>query len=87
MNVLKTCAAVFVGFLLGTLPFHAATAKAAQDTAELVHVGIYPVTMLDAKTPVPQNLPGGRIAGISCISKPEKKTPDSAVCYVATTLN
>jgi hypothetical protein len=82
----KTCLGVVVGFVLGTWLFQTGAVKANPQETGLAHVYIVPVAMLDAKSPVPQNLPGARIAGISCIPKPTHKFPDAAVCYVATAL-
>jgi hypothetical protein len=82
----KICLAVLVGFVLGAWLFHTVEVKAHPKEAGLAHVLIVAVGMLDAKSPLPQNLPGARIAGISCIAKPTQKFPDAAVCYVATAL-
>jgi hypothetical protein len=82
MNFAKIPLAALAGFILGAMLFHARVVK-AQGNA---HVYIVPLTMPDAKTPFPSNLPGVRIAGISCIAKPTAKLPDAAICYVATTL-
>jgi hypothetical protein len=82
----KICPGVLVGFVMGVWLFHTGTVKAHPQATGTAHVLIVPVAILDAKSPVPQNLPGVRIAGISCIAKPAKKFPDAAVCYVATTL-
>lgn len=83
MNVLRIGLAVLVGFALGIVLCRTPEVKADPSN----HVFIVPVWMPDAKTPFPADLPGARIAGISCIPKPINKAPDSAVCYVATTLN
>ena len=82
MNFLKVGLAVLVGCLLGAMLFHTPVVKASPAG---VHVYIVPVEMSDAKTSLPKDLPGGRVAGISCISKPAAGLPDAAVCYVATT--
>jgi hypothetical protein len=81
MNFLKIALATTISFILGAMLSHAPTAKANPPS----HVFIVPVWMADAKTPQPADLPGNRIAGISCIPKPADKSPDAAVCYVATT--
>jgi len=47
------------------------------------HVFIVPVPMRDARSAVPTDISGARIAGISCIAKPSADYPDAAVCYVA----
>ncbi len=86
MNILRIGLSTAISFTMGAMLFHTPPAQNPQESGS-VHVYIYPVFMDDAKTPFPKNLPGGRIAGISCIPKPEKLTPNSAVCYVATTLN
>ncbi len=83
MSVLRISLAVFVGFALSTVLSRTPEVKASPTN----HVFIVPLWMPDAKTPFPKDLPGARIAGISCIPKPTDKTPDAAVCYVATTLN
>jgi hypothetical protein len=77
---------VVVGFVTGAFLFHVGTVKAHPQETGLAHVFIVPVPMTDAKTPLPRNLPGARIAGISCIAKPMQRFPDAVVCYVATTL-
>lgn len=82
----KICVGAALGFVLGVWLFHTVEVKARAKETGLAHVYIVPVTMLDAKSPVPENLPGARIAGISCIAKPTQKFPDAAVCYVATAL-
>ncbi len=83
MNFLK----IGLSFLLAAILFQTKTTKPEPQAEKMVHVYIYPMTMDNTKTPMPANLPGHRIAGISCIPKPEKITPDAAVCYIATTLN
>jgi hypothetical protein len=83
MNVLKIGLAVLAGFALGIVLFRTPEVKANPAN----HVFIVPLWMPNAKTPFPADLPGARIAGISCIPKPTDKTPDAAVCFVATTLN
>jgi|GEM_PF-5195146 hypothetical protein len=85
MNILKIGAAVSVGFALSVVLFHTSVVKA--QGSNQVHVFIYPVEMFSTKSTTSKDLPGLRIAGISCIPKPETKLPDAAVCYVATTLN
>lgn len=87
MSSLKVGLAAAMSFVLGAALFRTPTVKANPQKTELAHVFIVPVAVLDAKAPSSTNLPGARIAGISCIPKPEKRLPDAAVCYVATTLN
>jgi hypothetical protein len=82
----KICLGVVVGFVVGACLFQARAVKAHSQETGTAHVFIVPVAMFDAKSAVPQNLPGVRIAGISCIARPTQKFPDAAVCYVATTL-
>lgn len=55
----------------------------AQGTA---HVFIVPVQVFNLQATA-ANIPGVRIAGISCLPKPTAKLPNAAVCYVATTLS
>ena len=86
MNFTKVAGAAVVGFLLGIAVFRLPTAKADLQQQGLAHIAIVPVAMMDAKTLSSNNLPGAKIVGISCIAKPEKRLPDAAVCYVATTL-
>lgn len=83
MKLFKLGFAIVFGFVLGGALFRSPRAKAIPQQSGQVHVAIVPVTMLDAKNLASQTLPD-RIAGISCIPKPEKRLPDAAVCYVAT---
>jgi hypothetical protein len=85
MNVLKLGAAVVFGLLLGAVLSHTPAVKASAQTLGFVHVSIKPVTVPDAKSEIVANFMGVKVAGISCIPKPQQNTPDSAVCYVATT--
>ena len=85
MNVLKLGAAVVFGLLLCAVMARTPTVKANPQTLGFVHVSIKPVTVPDAKSEIFANLIGAQVAGISCIPKPQQNTPDSAVCYVATT--
>ena len=87
MNFPKMGLAISISFILGTMVAQTPSRNANPQASGLAHVSIVPVFMFDAKTPASQDLPGARIAGISCLPKPEKRTPDSAVCYVATALN
>ena len=80
----KACLGVGIGFVLGAWLFSIGEVKPKAQETETTHVIIVPVTMLDAKSSLPQNLPGARIAGISCIAKPMPRHPDAAVCYLAT---
>jgi hypothetical protein len=73
-------------FTLGAWLFHTEMVKANPQETGGVHVYIAPLEMLTAKYSTSQNLPGGRIAGISCIPKPTEKLPDHVICYVATSL-
>jgi hypothetical protein len=82
----KVISAAVIGFIIGAWLFYTGIVKAKPQDTGTAHVYIVPVTMLDTKTPLPQNLPGVRIAGISCVAKPMPKFPDAAICYVATTL-
>jgi hypothetical protein len=82
----KTCLVAVVSFVIGAWLFQTKTVKANPQETGRAHAFIVPVAMLDAKSAVPENLPGARIAGISCIAKPTQKSPDAAVCYVATAL-
>ncbi len=82
----KTCLVAVVGLVMGAWLFQMKTVSANPQETGHAHVFIVPVTMLNAKSAVPANLPGARIAGISCIAKPTPKSPDAAVCYVATAL-
>ena len=84
MRLLRLGFAIVFGFVLGGALFRSPRAKAIPQQSGQVHVAIVPVTMLDAKNLASQALPGNRIAGISCIPKPQKRLPDAAVCYVAT---
>jgi hypothetical protein len=81
-----TCLAAVASFVLGAWLFQSGTVKANPQETGRAHVFIVPVAMIDGKSAVPENLPGARIAGISCIAKPTQKLPDAAVCYVATAL-
>ena len=83
MNLAKITLAVLCGLVLGATLFRTPAVNANPATA--AHVFIVPIWMADAKAPQPADLPGSRIAGISCIPKPADKSPDAAVCYVATT--
>jgi hypothetical protein len=58
MKFMKISLATTIGFIFGAMLFHTPTAKANPQRAELVHVYIYPVLMVDAKTPFPKDLPG-----------------------------
>lgn len=79
----KTRVAVLACFLLFSVWFYLPIAKVtAQEPG--VHVFIAPLEVLTAKDTRSLNLPGGRVAGISCIPKPTEKLPDRAVCYIAT---
>lgn len=80
MNILKIASAVLVGFVLSAAMFHTPVAQANSPT----HVFIVPVFVANGKAGTPADLPGARIAGISCIAKPAMGAPDAAVCYVAT---
>jgi hypothetical protein len=80
----KTCLVAVVSFLMGAWLFQTKTVKANPQETGQAHVFIVPVAMFDVKSAVPANLPGARIAGISCIAKPTQKSPDASVCYVAT---
>jgi hypothetical protein len=83
----KVCLGVAAGIVLGVYISHVSSVRAGAQESGRAHVFIYPVMMFDAKTAVPSNPSGARIAGISCIAKPTEKLPDAAVCYVATALN
>jgi len=85
MNVLKLGAAVVFGLLLGAVMARTPTVKANPQVLGFVHVSIKPVTVPDAKSEIVANLIGTKVAGISCIPKPQQNTPDSAVWHVATT--
>lgn len=85
MNNLKIGLAVLAGFVLSAAIFHTPAVKAQESGT--THVFIHPVIMFNVKSGASQDLPGSRIAGISCIPKPLTKAPDAAVCYVATSLN
>lgn len=91
MNFLKIGLTTTISFILGAMLSHAPTAKAnpsEQKYAQVnAHVFVVPVWMVDEKTPQTADLPGNRIAGISCIPHPTDKMPNAAVCYVATSLN
>jgi hypothetical protein len=87
MNPLKIGLAVLFGLILGAVLFHVPKVKALPQEAGTVHVTIVPVPMNDAKNLSSRDLPGYRIAGISCLPTPIKQLPDAAVCYVATTPN
>ncbi|HTR48348.1 MAG TPA: hypothetical protein VMM16_13270 [Verrucomicrobiae bacterium] len=87
-KLLKLLSALSVGFVMGAMAVHAPVIAATSRQADgLVHVFIVPVMMPTTKTAFPSNLPGGRVAGISCIPKPQSNLPDAAICYVATSLN
>jgi hypothetical protein len=86
MRTLKFCFAVLVGIYFGAICFPLPVLEASPQDTGTAHVFIVPVRMLDATNSASQNLPGAKIAGISCIPKPEGKLPDAAVCYVATTI-
>lgn len=84
MNICKIGLAVLAGFVLSTAIFHTPAARANSPS----HVFIVPIFVTNTKAGTPADLPGNRIAGISCIPKPiPDKAPDAAICYVATTLN
>jgi hypothetical protein len=85
MNIAKFTLAVLFGVVLGAELFHAPKVKASPQEPGTVHVAIVPVAINDAKGLASRNLPGGRVVGISCLSKPIKQLPDAGVCYVATT--
>ena len=87
MNFLKIGSVLVIGFIVGAALFHGPTVKANPQASGSVMLFIHPVLMLDAKTPIPKTVSGGRVAGISCIPKPEKRLPDAAVCYIATDNN
>jgi hypothetical protein len=86
MKFMKICLAAALGFVGGARLFHTPPVNANPQDVGQTHVFIAPVDMLDAKSSASQNLPGARIAGISCIPKPQAKLPYAAVCYVATAL-
>ncbi|MGB8541980.1 MAG: hypothetical protein WCD49_10145 [Candidatus Acidiferrales bacterium] len=86
MTTLKFCLAVLVGVSFGAFWFRLPISNASPQDNGTAHVFIFPVKMFDAKNSASQNLPGAKIAGISCIAKPENNLPDAAVCYVATTI-
>jgi hypothetical protein len=86
MIFLKMGACIFFGLILGAVLFRTPKIKANPQVPGKVHVAIIPVSMLDAKNLASEDLPGVRVAGISCVPKPIKQLPDAAVCYVATTL-
>jgi hypothetical protein len=80
----RTCFVALVSFLMGASLFQTKTVRATPQETGLAHVFIVPVALFDTKSGVPANLPGARVAGISCIAKPTQKSPDAAICYVAT---
>lgn len=82
MNRLKIVAAALAGLILGAALFHPHGGQ-AQGFGR-VHVSIIPVEAFNTKALVSQDLPGLKVAGISCVPKPRKNLPDAAVCYVAT---
>jgi hypothetical protein len=84
MNPLRIGISALLGLILGATLFRTPQVKADPQETGKVHVAIIPVAMLDAKNLASQDLPGIRIAGISCVPKPIKQLPDAAVCYVAT---
>lgn len=80
MKIAKTGLIFSVGVLVGFL-IRPGWLRAQSGQA---HVFIAPVTV-NGDQGAPANLPGARIAGISCLPKPLKNAPDMALCYVATT--
>jgi hypothetical protein len=90
MKLSKICLATLAGFLLGITVSRLSVvpnAKASPQETGKVHLYIAPELVLSTNAPRSVDLPGGRIAGISCIPKPSDKLPDRAICYVATSLN
>ena len=86
MNLARICVAVAFGFILGIWLFRTSPVNANPQEGGKAHVFIVPVEVFDTKTPTSKNIPGVRIAGISCIAKPQTKLPDAALCYVATAI-
>ena len=80
----KICLAITTSFVLGVVISNTSPVKASPQEQGSVHVFIAPLEVATAKETRSQNLPGGRVVGISCIPKPTDKLPDHAICYVAT---
>jgi len=85
MNLSKILVAGLFGLLLGVAASHVPMVKAGPQETSQVHLYVVPIGMT-GKVSFSENLPGGRIAGISCLPKPTAQLPDAAICYVATTL-
>ena len=85
MDQLKLGLGLLLGLVLGVALCRTPQVKANPQESGSVHVAIVPVRVLDAKNLTSVSLPGGGVAGISCIPKPQQRLPDAAVCYVATT--
>jgi hypothetical protein len=84
MRFLRTGLAVLFGMVSGMAVSRIPAAKANPQPKGSVHVFIYPETLLLGHLSV--DLPGYRVAGISCSAQPTKALPDGEICYVATTL-
>jgi hypothetical protein len=87
MKSLKIILSVLVGVIFGIAVSHLSVAKASPQDTGSVHVFIAPLEVLTAKDTRSQNLPGGRVVGISCIPRPTTNQPERATCYVATSLH
>lgn len=83
----KVCLGVVIGFTMGAWPFQTAAVNADTQMKGSVDVYIVPVTMPDATSPLPQKVSGKRVVGFPCVAKPTQKSPDAAVCYLATSPN
>lgn len=87
MNLSRMFVPALVGSLLGVAASRVPIVRGIPQEAGSVHVYIASFSLFNTKVTLSKNLPGMRVAGISCIPKPTDKLPDQAVCHVATSSN
>lgn len=81
----KVALALLAGLLAGTFAFRPRAVKAQE--AGSVHVYVLTMQVDSDNATRSMNVPGARVAGMSCVPNPQPKLPKAVTCYVATTLN
>lgn len=85
MNQSKVLLAGLIGLLLGVAASHISVPIAKAQEPGAVHVYIWQETVSNSNDRPSLNIPGGKVVGFTCISKPASVTlPNKAICYIAT---
>jgi hypothetical protein len=77
--------ALVIGFLVSAMAFRARPVKAQEPGS--VHVFILAVEVDSDNATRSVNVPGGKVAGMSCVPDPQARRPKAVTCYVATSPN